>query len=175
MRSDSESTVSPKAFFQKNNKLPNIESLRTLSWVMLLLGIVLYVSGIIMVYAVGKQCDSIYASWPECDEMFGTLALSMYTLFQVITLESWSMAIARPVIEPRPYLVIFFVLFLFITTFGLLNVVVGVICENTLEAARSNSQLQERRYEAALRHDLEILRKLFEAADKDDNGGVDLD
>ena len=33
---------------------------------------------------------------------FGTVARSMYTLFQVVTLESWSMGIVRPVLARQP-------------------------------------------------------------------------
>merc|ERR1719420_611805 len=102
--------------------------------------IVLYCSAIFMTEVVGRNCDEEYSvSFPDCGDMFSTVPRSMYTLFQVLTLESWSMAIVRPVLTKKPGLVIFFIMFLFITTFGLLNVVVGVIVENTLEASRSNT------------------------------------
>lgn len=151
-----------------------LEALRTLIWVLLLMGIILYVGGIVMVHVVGRACDTVYVGFPDCQSMFGSLGQSMFTLFQVITLESWSQAIARPIITTQPALIVFFVPFLFITTFGLLNVIVGVIVENTLEAAKQNSGLQERRLEFRLRRDLEMLRKVFEEADSDLNGGVDL-
>ena len=41
------------------------------------------------------------ASGFDCEAFFGAILPSMYTLFQVLTLENWSMAVARPVMT-RP-------------------------------------------------------------------------
>jgi voltage-gated sodium channel len=41
-------------------------------------------------------------------EWFGDIGRSLYTLFQIMTLESWSMGIARPVMEHFPYAWAFF-------------------------------------------------------------------
>jgi voltage-gated sodium channel len=61
------------------------------------------------------------------DEWFGTIGKSLYTLFQVMTLESWSMGIARPVMDVFPLAWIFFVPFILIATFTMLNLFIGVI------------------------------------------------
>jgi len=58
---------------------------------------------------------------------FGSLSQSAYTLFQVMTLESWSMGIVRPIMQVYPYAWIFFVLFIICTTFTVLNLFVGII------------------------------------------------
>jgi voltage-gated sodium channel len=60
-------------------------------------------------------------------EWFGTLGESLYTLFQVMTLESWSMGIVRPVLEVYPYAWLFFVPFILITAFTMLNLFIAVI------------------------------------------------
>ena len=62
-------------------------------------------------------------------EWFGTLGESFYTLFQIMTLESWSMGIVRPVMEVYPYSWIFFVPFIFIVTFVMINLVVAIIVD----------------------------------------------
>lgn len=62
-------------------------------------------------------------------EWFGTLGASMYTLFQVMTLESWSMGIARPVMEVFPYAWIFFVIFVLLVTFVMVNLLIGIIVD----------------------------------------------
>ena len=54
------------------------------------------------------------ASFPE---WFGILGQSAYSLFQIMTLESWSMGIVRPVIEVYPYAWVIFVSFIVVTTF----------------------------------------------------------
>ena len=60
-------------------------------------------------------------------EWFGTLGETFYTLFQVMTLESWSMGIVRPVLEVHPYAWLFFVPFILVTAFTMLNLFIAVI------------------------------------------------
>jgi len=60
-------------------------------------------------------------------EWFGTLGASAYTLFQIMTLESWSMGIVRPVMETYPYAWLFFVPFILSTAFTVLNLFIGII------------------------------------------------
>jgi len=62
-------------------------------------------------------------------EWFGTLGASMYTLFQVMTLESWSMGIARPVMEAYPSSWVFFVIFVLLSTFIMVNLLIGIIVD----------------------------------------------
>ncbi|MDP2794008.1 MAG: ion transporter [Sulfurisoma sp.] len=64
------------------------------------------------------------AAYPE---WFGHIGRSLYTLFQVMTLESWSMGIARPVMENFPYAWIFFVPFILVATFTMLNLFIAII------------------------------------------------
>lgn len=62
-------------------------------------------------------------------EWFGTLGESFYTLFQIMTLESWSMGIVRPVMDVYPYAWVFFVPFIFVVTFIMINLVVAIIVD----------------------------------------------
>lgn len=62
-------------------------------------------------------------------DWFGDLGLSMYTLFQIMTLESWSMGIVRPVLEVFPYAWLFFIPFIMVTTFMVLNLFIGIIVD----------------------------------------------
>ncbi len=73
---------------------------------------------------------------------FGSIGKSMYTLFQIMTLESWSMGIARPVMDVFPYAWLFFVLFLIIASFAMMNLFVAVIVDTmqTLHAERREIQ-----------------------------------
>ncbi len=66
-------------------------------------------------------------------EWFGTLGQSMYTLFQVMTLESWSEGIVRPIMSDYPYAWLFFLPFILATTFVVLNLFIAVIV-NTMSA-----------------------------------------
>lgn len=64
------------------------------------------------------------ASFPQ---WFGTLGETMYTLFQIMTLESWSMGIVRPVMESHPNAWLFFITYILATTFTMLNLFIAVI------------------------------------------------
>lgn len=75
------------------------------------------------------------ASHPE---WFGTLGESFYTLFQIMTLESWSMGIVRPVMEDYPYAWMFFIPFILIATFTMLNLFIAII----VNAMQSYSEME---------------------------------
>jgi voltage-gated sodium channel len=64
---------------------------------------------------------------------FGSLGASLYTLFQVMTLESWSMGIVRPVMESHPMAWLFFVPFIIVATFTILNLFIGIIVSTMQE------------------------------------------
>jgi len=73
-------------------------------------------------------------------EWFGSIGASMFSLFQIMTLESWSSAIARPVMEVYPYAWVFFVAFILATTFAALNLLIGVIVNSMQSLATENTQ-----------------------------------
>jgi voltage-gated sodium channel len=66
-------------------------------------------------------------------DWFGSLGKSLYTVFQIMTLESWSMGIVRPVMESHPLAWIFFVPFIIIATFTILNLFIGIIVSTMQE------------------------------------------
>ena len=92
--------------------------------VFLLMGLIFYIGSVI-------ATKLFAASFPE---WFGTLGASAYSLFQIMTLESWSMGIVRPVMEVYPYAWAFFVPFILSTTFVVLNLVVGLIVNSMQDA-----------------------------------------
>ncbi len=71
------------------------------------------------------------ASFPE---WFGSIGASLYSLFQVMTLESWSMGIVRPVMEVYPHAWVFFVPFILMTTFAVLNLFIAIIVNAMTES-----------------------------------------
>jgi len=150
-----------------------IEALRVLTWIFVLLGMIIYCSAILTTLSIGDSCEEEFPHFASCDEMFGGVFKSMYTLFQVLTLESWSMAVVRPVMKTFPIAVPFFIAFLFLTSFGLMNIVVGVIVENTLQAAAQNEEKINKRRANEAQKNLEALREIFEEADEDGSGTVD--
>ncbi|MGV8952784.1 MAG: ion transporter, partial [Cypionkella sp.] len=72
-------------------------------------------------------------------DWFGTLGRSAYTLFQIMTLESWSMGIVRPVMQVYPYAWAFFVPFILVTTFAVVNLVVGLMVNSMQDAHQAEA------------------------------------
>jgi len=62
-------------------------------------------------------------------EFFGTLGDSLFTLFQIMTLESWAMNIVRPIMKIHPYSWIFFISFIFIATFIMINLIIAIVVD----------------------------------------------
>lgn len=74
-------------------------------------------------------------------EWFGHLGKSLYSLFQIMTLESWSMGIVRPVMETHPWAWMFFVPFIMLGTFTILNLFIGIIVSTMQEISDEQPQL----------------------------------
>ena len=100
-----------------------IHSIPGLSGVMAVMAIFFYTTGVLATRLFGES----HPQW------FGSLGASLYTLFQVMTLESWSMGIVRPVMETHPWAFAFFVPFIIIATFTILNLFIGIIVSTMQE------------------------------------------
>jgi voltage-gated sodium channel len=101
-----------------------ITALPGMASVFLLMAIIFYIGSVISTKLFG-------ASFPE---WFGTLGQSADSLFQIMPLESWSMGIVRPVMEVYPYSWAFFVPFIVVTTFAVVNLLVGLIVNSMQDA-----------------------------------------
>ena len=87
---------------------------------------------------------------PLFPQWFGTIGESAYSLFQIMTLESWSMGIVRPVMEQFPWAWAFFVPFILITSFTVLNLFIGVI----VDAMQSQHEAEEKEEQEAVEADI---------------------
>ncbi|WP_370323283.1 ion transporter [Pseudorhodobacter sp. E13] len=100
--------------------------------VVIMLSIVFYVFAVMATIMFG-------AAFPD---WFGTVGESLYSLFQIMTLESWSMGIVRPVMEVFPFAWAFFVPFIVMTAFSVLNLFIGLLV-NTMQSAVESEAEQE--------------------------------
>ncbi len=114
--------------------------------VFMLMSLIFYIGSVMATKLFG-------AAFPE---WFGSLGASAYSLFQIMTLESWSMGIVRPVMIEFPYAWAFFVPFIMVTTFAVVNLLVGLIV-NSMQDAH-----QEEANEATDSYRDEVMRKLDE-------------
>jgi len=116
-----------------------------ISWVAALLFLIIVISAIIGTNLFGEGVP----------EYFGDLFVSMYTLFMVLTLEDWP-DVADAVLEVYPLAWIFFVTFIVVATFTVVNLFVGVIVA-VMDRETSTYYEWEKAYRDRLRTDLDTL------------------
>ena len=145
-----------------------VKSIPSIGWTGVLLLLIYYIFALIGVNLFGEA----FPDW------FGTIGKAMYTLFQVMPLESWSMGISRPVMAEFSYAWAYFVPFVLLSSFVVMNVVVGIVvnaidevnAESAAEAAKEAEASSEVSREDllkemhALREHLDRLEKTLEKA-----------
>ena len=102
---------------------------RVISAMLLAIPGVFSIAGLLVIFFYIGAVMSTNLFGEAFPEWFGSLSASTYTLFQVMTLESWSMGIVRPVMEVYPYAWLFFIPFILVTTFTVLNLFIGIILD----------------------------------------------
>jgi hypothetical protein len=109
-------------------------------------GLVFYVSAVMAVNLYGKD-------YPE---LFGTLGASLYTLFTIMTLEGWTNDVVNPIMSRHPHAWLFFIPFIVVTIFWVLNLFIGIIVNAMQE--------EHAKEEAEMVHDetMPILRAIEE-------------
>ncbi len=122
------------------NALPGMGS------VFLLMGVIFYIGSVMAT----KLFGTTFPEW------FGTLGRSGYSLFQIMTLESWSMGIVRPVMEVHEFAWLFFIPFIMVTTFAVVNLLVGLIVNSMQDAHQEESNEKTDNYRD------EVLSRLIE-------------
>ena len=122
------------------------------------LGLISYVSSVLATRLIGTHPD------PNMQEWFGSISASAYTLFQIMTLESWSMGVVRPTMELFPWAWSFFLPFIIITSFAVLNFFIGIIVDSMQIAQKLEAEEEGKQGDQpATRKDLEVLIAKIEA------------
>lgn len=133
-----------------------LHSIPGLAGVVAVMSIFFYTAGVLATRLFG-------ADFPE---WFGSLPKSLYTLFQIMTLESWSMGIVRPIMQSHPYAWAFFVPFIVIATFTILNLFIGIIVSTMQELSElpDPKELQQdfRELLGRMEGDLKVLRGILD-------------
>lgn len=85
-------------------------------------------------------------------DRFGTLGDSAFSLFQVMTLEGWATDLALPVMEFHPWAWLFFLVFIVLTSFAILNLFIAIIVDS----------LQSKHFDAEEERDAEVGEDVIE-------------
>src|SRR6056297_3793686 len=123
--------------------------------VFVLMAIIFYIGAVIATKIFGDT----FPDW------FGSLGLSAYTLFQIMTLESWSMGIVRPVMEIYPFAWAFFVPFIMVTTFAVVNLLVGLIVNSMQDAHAEETNAATDSYRDEVLARLQAIERKLESSE----------
>jgi voltage-gated sodium channel len=107
------------------------------------MGSILFLIGLIY-YVFAVMGTKLFGG--DNPNLFGTLGRSLWTLFTVMTLEGWTNDVAKPVMETHPAAWVFFVTFIVVTTFMVLNLFIGVVV-NAMQAEATKAEAAEREAE----------------------------
>lgn len=94
-----------------------LSSLPGMGSIVMLMGLIFYVAAVMATQLFGER----FPEW------FGDIGASLYTLFQMMTLDSWSTGTVRPLMEVYPLAWLFFIPYVLIATFMMLNLFIAVI------------------------------------------------
>jgi voltage-gated sodium channel len=120
---------------------------------------------VLIFYVFSVMASKLFG--PTKPELFGNLGAAAYTLFQVMTFDDWSAGIVKPLMEEHPWAWLFFVVFILLSTFMVLNLFIGVVVsaldeETAKEAPKlthpAGSEERLLREIAALREEVAALR-----------------
>ncbi len=137
-----------------------LRALPGIGWIGVLLALVYYIFAVMGTELYGNT----FPQW------FGNVGASMYTLFQVMTLESWSEAIARPVMDEHAGAWLFFVSFILVSAFTVLNLFIGIIV-NSMQSLHWEEEEEKRAASEQKAHDereemLQHIRQLHDKVDR---------
>lgn len=127
-----------------------MRALPGMGWTALLLVLVFYVFGVMGTMLFGEQ-------FPE---YWGSLGASLFSLFQIMTLESWSSGIARPMMEASSWVWVFFVPFILVSSFMVLNLFIAIIVTATQSIHEDEEEENRQELIAELREINERLKRL---------------
>lgn len=119
--------------------------------IVLLMALIFYVFAVMATKLFGEGME----------EQFGTLGASLFTLFQLMTLDDWA-NIVKPAMEQQPYALLFFLPFIVVSTFVVLNLFIGVIVDSiqTLRAQEPEGVQEQLERDREQRQQDEILTEL---------------
>jgi len=108
-----------------------LNAIPSLGAVIALLAILFYIAAVMATKLFGSHFD----------ELFGNLARSLFTLFQIMTLENWADGAVRPIMKVYPYAWLFFIPFILMVTFAVLNLFIAIIVNSMEEAAKEDTEM----------------------------------
>ncbi|MEM1106951.1 MAG: ion transporter [Pseudomonadota bacterium] len=142
-----------------------LKALPGMGAILAVLGLITYVAAVMATNMFGNT------DTPEVQQLFGDLPSSAFSLFQVMTMDGWRFEVVQKVIDDgHPYAWAFFMVFIFLASFAVLNLFIALIVEalQAEQEALQEEQIDKLEEEAEEAHDEreEILSVLAELRDE---------
>lgn len=149
-----------------------VNSLSAVTWVAVLTVIMLYIFGVIATLSFGRS-EALAKAVPESQVYFGSVARSMFTMLQIMTME-W-VEPTRAIGEYYQTAWPFFIAFLFFAGIGVLNLFTAIYVDRLQQLTKKQEQ-DAATEKVKRRNELEMeLSEMFEIIDQDSSGTLDQD
>lgn len=146
-----------------------VECGRTLFWTYVMIITMLFIFGIVGTDFIAK--DPLFLYDDAVQEYFGTLPDSIFTLMQVMTLDSWTF-ICRPMMKKAGWVGLYFIALIMLVVMVLLNLITAVIVENSFAVAHEDEDEIGRQREKEREAEISSLGEIFKTFDTDGSGTV---
>ncbi len=142
-----------------------LKALPDMGAVVAILALFVYVGAVMATYMFG-QSDN-----PEVAQLFGDLPSSAYTMFQVMTLDGWRFEVVQKVLDDGyPYAWIFFLSFIFLASFAVLNLFIALIVDALQQeqnAMRAELMAQQTNQQAEILDELDDIEEETEVVHRE--------
>lgn len=138
-------------------------AIRTALWVFLFVALFVYMCAIFTTIQIGEG------------PYFDSVISSMISLWQIATLDCWSDPIVRTVLGRSPWFLVFFIPFIFITTYGVFNVILGIVVDSTVRSAELKTEKELKEQEIGRQLTLAYLKRVIEITDSGESGHISRD
>jgi voltage-gated sodium channel len=155
-------------------------AVRTLFWASLFLFLMIFMFAVFATQMIrdaydpagNHRYDGIFED--SVDRLFGSVPASMMTLFICIT-DGCVESIVRPMSESNPWFAIYWMLYIFVTMLGLMNLIIGIFCENACTTAAANEETIVEKLDEQKQRVLNNVKVAFMEMDADGSGEIDKD
>jgi len=147
-----------------------LDSFNTLLWTFVMIVSVLWIFAIFGVYWIGRAEE--FEGDPEAFLYFGDTWKTLFTLFQIATLDSWT-AVARPLMKRSAVVCPYFLCVIAVVTFVLMNLITAVIVEHAFNQAKEDEELVAHELKKEQEAEISELCDIFKEIDLDGSGMLD--
>lgn len=149
-----------------------LDSFSLLVWSWVIIGTVHFMFAVISLELVAKS--ETFESDETVQHLFGSVPRAMFTLFQVMTFDSWS-GFMRPMAKEMPSIMLIFGLFMGIAGIVLFNLMTAVVVKNAFDASQDDTEAQAHLKDLESKNFMMKLTEMFTEMDEDNSGTLTIE